>query len=89
MNKMRRGKLNLPTEDLEAEMFDYIIQELEKNGFEHYRFLTLPNLGWRVVTISCTGIMMNIMVWVLGPLVMSMVFVIAIEGLSALPKGYS
>ena len=28
MNKMRRGKLNLPTEDLEAEMFDYIIQEL-------------------------------------------------------------
>ena len=30
MNKMRRGKLNLPTEDLEAEMFDYIIQELER-----------------------------------------------------------
>ncbi|MGT2771429.1 radical SAM family heme chaperone HemW [Streptococcus marimammalium] len=36
MNKMRRGKLPLPTEDLEAEMFEYIIFELENNGFEHY-----------------------------------------------------
>ena len=36
MNKMRRGKLNLPTEDLEAEMFDYIISEMEDHGFEHY-----------------------------------------------------
>lgn len=36
MNKMRRGKLQLPKEDLEAEMFEYIISELEANGFEHY-----------------------------------------------------
>lgn len=36
MNKMRRGKLNLPAEDLEAEMFDYIISEMEDHGFEHY-----------------------------------------------------
>lgn len=36
MNKMRRGKLHLPTEDLEAEMFEYIISEMERNGFEHY-----------------------------------------------------
>ncbi len=36
MNKMRRGKLNLPQEDLEVEMFEYIIAELEANGFEHY-----------------------------------------------------
>lgn len=42
MNKMRRGKLNLPTEDLEAEMFDYIIAELEKHGFEHYE---ISNFG--------------------------------------------
>ena len=41
MNKMRRGGLNLPTEDLEAEMFDYIIQELENNGFEHYKISKL------------------------------------------------
>ncbi|WP_161979184.1 radical SAM family heme chaperone HemW [Streptococcus sp. S784/96/1] len=49
MNKMRRGKLNLPTEDLEAEMFDYIIAELEKNGFEHYEIsnFTKPTMESR------------------------------------------
>ena len=36
MNRMRRGKLPLPKEDLEAEMFECIIAELEKAGFEHY-----------------------------------------------------
>lgn len=45
MNKMRRGKLNLPTEDLEADMFDYIIAKLESHGFEHYEIsnFTKPN----------------------------------------------
>lgn len=45
MNKMRRGKLNLPTEDLEAEMFEYIIDTLSQNGFEHYEIsnFTKPN----------------------------------------------
>ena len=46
MNKMRRGKLNLPTEDLEAEMFDYIIAELEKNGFEHYEISNFTKPGF-------------------------------------------
>ena len=36
MNRMRRGKLPLPKEKLEAEMFEYIIAELERAGFEHY-----------------------------------------------------
>ena len=36
MNRMRRGKLPLPKEELEAEMFEYIIAELERAGFEHY-----------------------------------------------------
>lgn len=36
MNRMRRGKLPLPKEELEAEMFEYIISELERVGFEHY-----------------------------------------------------
>lgn len=36
MNRMRRGKLPLPKEELEAEMFEYIISELERAGFEHY-----------------------------------------------------
>lgn len=36
MNRMRRGKFPLPKEELEAEMFEYIIAELERAGFEHY-----------------------------------------------------
>ena len=46
MNKMRRGKLNLPQEDLEAEMFDYIITENEKNGFEHYEISNFTKPGF-------------------------------------------
>ncbi|MFI3887699.1 radical SAM family heme chaperone HemW [Streptococcus parauberis] len=46
MNKMRRGKLNLPTEDLEAEMFTYIINEMEANGFEHYEISNFGKPGF-------------------------------------------
>ncbi|AND79543.1 radical SAM family heme chaperone HemW [Streptococcus pantholopis] len=46
MNKMRRGKLNLPGEDLEAEMFDYIISEMEANGFEHYEISNFTKPGF-------------------------------------------
>lgn len=46
MNKMRRGKLNLPTEDLEAEMFDYIISEVEAQGFEHYEISNFTKPGF-------------------------------------------
>ncbi|MGF0112556.1 radical SAM family heme chaperone HemW [Streptococcus sp. SGI.013] len=46
MNKMRRGKLNLPSEDSEAEMFEYIISELEKNGFEHYEISNFTKPGF-------------------------------------------
>ena len=46
MNKMRRGKLQLPQEDLEAEMFEYIISELEKNGFEHYEISNFTKSGF-------------------------------------------
>ncbi|MCB5093453.1 radical SAM family heme chaperone HemW [Streptococcus mutans] len=46
MNKMRRGKLNLPTEDLEAEMFDYIISEMEDHGFEHYEISNFTKPGF-------------------------------------------
>ena len=42
MNRMRRGKLPLPKEELEAEMFEYIIEELEKAGFEQYE---IPNFS--------------------------------------------
>ena len=46
MNMMRRGKLQLPKEDLEAEMFEYIISELEANGFEHYEISNFTKPGF-------------------------------------------
>ncbi|HEO5687622.1 TPA: oxygen-independent coproporphyrinogen III oxidase [Streptococcus agalactiae] len=46
MNKMRRGKLHLPTEDLEAEIFEYIISEMERNGFEHYEISNFTKPGF-------------------------------------------
>ena len=46
MNRMRRGKLPLPKEDLEAEMFDYIIAELEKAGFKHYEISNFSKPGF-------------------------------------------
>ena len=36
MNRMRRGKLNLPDEDTDAIMYQYIIDSLEDMGYDHY-----------------------------------------------------
>ncbi|HFZ4144325.1 TPA: radical SAM family heme chaperone HemW [Streptococcus pneumoniae] len=46
MNRMRRGKLPLPKEELEAEMFEYIIAELERGGFEHYEISNFSKPGF-------------------------------------------
>ena len=46
MNRMRRGKLPLLKEELEAEMFEYIIEELEKAGFEHYEISNFSKPGF-------------------------------------------
>lgn len=46
MNKMRRGKLNLPTEDLEAEMFDYILEQMKGAGFDHYEIANFARPGF-------------------------------------------
>ncbi len=46
MNRMRRGKLPLPKEELEAEMFEYIIAELEQAGFEHYEISNFSKPGF-------------------------------------------
>ncbi len=35
-NKYKRGKLKLPTEDEEFDMYNWAINYLEDNGFEHY-----------------------------------------------------
>ena len=46
MNRMRRGKLPLPKEEVEAEMFEYIIAELERAGFEHYEISNFSRSGF-------------------------------------------
>lgn len=46
MNRMRRGKLPLPKEEVEAEMFEYIIVELERAGFEHYEISNFSKPGF-------------------------------------------
>ena len=46
MNRMRRGRLPLPKEELEAEMFEYIIAELERAGFEHYEISNFSKPGF-------------------------------------------
>ena len=46
MNRMRRGKLPLPKEEVEAEMFEYIIAELGRAGFEHYEISNFSKPGF-------------------------------------------
>ena len=46
MNRMRRGKLLLPKEEVEAEMFEYIIAALELAGFEHYEISNFSKPGF-------------------------------------------
>ncbi|MDO6227949.1 radical SAM family heme chaperone HemW [Streptococcus infantis] len=46
MNRMRRGKLPLPKEEVEAEMFEYIIAELERACFEHYEISNFSKPGF-------------------------------------------
>ncbi|MWV56059.1 radical SAM family heme chaperone HemW [Streptococcus zhangguiae] len=46
MNRQRRGTLHLPNEDVESDMFEYILQELEKNGFEHYEISNFTKPGF-------------------------------------------
>ncbi|HBO88881.1 MAG TPA: oxygen-independent coproporphyrinogen III oxidase [Streptococcus sp.] len=46
MNRQRRGNLLLPNEDVESDMFDYILRELEKSGFEHYEISNFTKPGF-------------------------------------------
>ncbi|MGT2784033.1 radical SAM family heme chaperone HemW [Streptococcus merionis] len=46
MNRQRRGHLHLPNEDLESDMFEYILNELEANGFEHYEISNFTKPGF-------------------------------------------
>lgn len=46
MNRQRRGQLHLPNEDLESDMFDYILTRLENHGFEHYEISNFTKPGF-------------------------------------------
>lgn len=46
MNKMRRGKLDLPSEDSDFEMYTYIIDQLEQAGYDHYEISNFGKKGF-------------------------------------------
>jgi putative oxygen-independent coproporphyrinogen III oxidase len=46
MNKMRRGRLDLPSEDTDFEMYNYIIDSLQAAGFEHYEISNFGKAGY-------------------------------------------
>lgn len=46
MNKMRRGKLDLPSEDSDFEMYTYIIDQLEAAGYDHYEISNFGKKGF-------------------------------------------
>ncbi|GFH40866.1 coproporphyrinogen III oxidase [Lactococcus insecticola] len=47
MNKMRRGRLDLPDEDLDFEMYNYIIDSLEAAGYDHYEISNFGKAGYQ------------------------------------------
>lgn len=45
-NQMRKGKLKLPTQDLEADMYDYIIDTLKNHGYNQYEISNFAKEGF-------------------------------------------
>lgn len=45
-NLMRQGKLNLPTQDEEAEMFQLVIARMQAEGFDHYEISNYGKPGY-------------------------------------------
>ncbi len=45
-NHMRKGKLRLPTEETEAEMYDLLIEEMEKAGMHQYEISNFSKKGY-------------------------------------------
>ncbi len=44
-NLLSKGKLSLPGEDLEAEMYGYLLDEMERNGYEQYEISNFSKGG--------------------------------------------
>jgi oxygen-independent coproporphyrinogen-3 oxidase len=47
MNKMRRGRLDLPDEDDDAEMYEYILDRLDQAGYDHYEVSNFGKDGYQ------------------------------------------
>lgn len=45
-NLMKRGKLQLPSEDSEASMYEYIMQEMERGGYHQYEISNFAKTGY-------------------------------------------
>ncbi|WP_438270983.1 radical SAM family heme chaperone HemW [Sporolactobacillus mangiferae] len=45
-NRMQKGSLKLPSEDIEADMYGQIILELEKHGLHHYEISNFSKPGY-------------------------------------------
>lgn len=45
-NRMKKGKLPLPGQDMEADMYEMIISNLEKNGFHQYEISNFSKPGY-------------------------------------------
>ncbi|GAA0341013.1 radical SAM family heme chaperone HemW [Bacillus carboniphilus] len=45
-NQMKKGKLSLPSQDLEADMYDYIIETLFENNYNQYEISNFAKKGF-------------------------------------------
>ncbi|RZI48160.1 radical SAM family heme chaperone HemW [Lactococcus kimchii] len=46
MNRQRRGLLRLPSEDKNADMYEYIMENLAQRGYEHYEVSNFARAGF-------------------------------------------
>jgi putative oxygen-independent coproporphyrinogen III oxidase len=46
-HKIQKGHLKLPSEDVEGDMFDFVLDAMEKAGYEHYEIANYALPGYR------------------------------------------
>ena len=46
MNRQRRGRLRLPSDDRNADMYEYIIEMLTSKGYSHYEVSNFGKIGY-------------------------------------------
>ena len=47
MNRQRRGRLRLPSDDRNADMYEYIIEMLTSKGYSHYEVSNFGKIGYK------------------------------------------